>query len=192
MRAVNIGAVILAAGFSRRLGRPKQDVVFGGETLLARAVRVAKNAALSPVVVVVREARYIEELQPLAANVLLNEAAQGGMATSVVQGVSWAQQHGVEGLVLMTCDQPALRPQHLQALCADPQQVTASRYSGRVGVPAYFPATAFEQLLQLRGDAGARGLLQNVPAVVDEALALDIDTDEDLRAAKQHLLLNVG
>lgn len=188
MRAVKIGAVILAAGFSRRLGRPKQDVVLAGETLLTRAVRIARATALEPVIVVVREARYVVELQPLAATVLFNEDAEQGMATSVVKGVSWAQQLALEGLVLMTCDQPALRSQHLRALCADPQHITASRYAGRAGVPAYFPATAFAELLQLRGDAGARSLLQHAPAVVNEALALDIDTAEDLRAAEQQLL----
>ncbi len=192
MRAVNIGAVILAAGSSRRLGRPKQDVVLGGETLLARAIRIAKTADLQPVIVIVREARYLEELQPIGVTVLLNEDAQQGMATSVVKGTSWAQQHGLGGLVLMTCDQPALSPKHLQALCAKPQQITASHYAGRKGVPAYFPAAAFKELLQLQGDAGARSLLQSAPAITEEALALDIDTAEDLRAAEGHPLLNRG
>ena len=49
---MRVGAVILAAGASRRLGEPKQLLVLGGETLLERAVRVARTAGCSPVVVV--------------------------------------------------------------------------------------------------------------------------------------------
>lgn len=188
---MSIGAVILAAGFSRRLGRPKQDVVLGSETLLARSVRVALAAGLQPVAVVVRESRYAEELELLGAKMLLNQDAQQGMATSVVKGVLWAQLHGLSGLVLMTCDQPALSPRHLQALCADAQRITASHYAGRNGVPAYFPAVAFGELLQLQGDAGARGLLQGAASIREESLALDIDTAEDLRAALQ-LLPDLG
>ena len=187
MRSVKTAAIILAAGASRRLGRPKQDLVFEGQTLLERAVRTAQNADLDPVVAVVREPRWAHVLEPLGAIVLLNENADEGMATSVVTGVSWAQKHDVGGLVLMTCDQPALSAEHLRKITADPDRVTGSRYAGRVGVPAYFPATAYASLLQLQGDAGARGLLQHAFAIEDDSLALDIDTEEDLRHAREIL-----
>ena len=184
---MRLGALILAAGFSRRLGRPKQDVLLQGETLLARVVRTAREAGLDSVLVVVREASHIEAMHVLGATPLLNERADEGMATSVVTGVTEAQRLGLQGLVLMTCDQPTLTAGHLRELCADVRQVTASQYAGRNGVPAFFPSSTFEALLQLRGDAGARGLLQGVAAVRDESLALDIDTEDDLRHALLHL-----
>ncbi len=187
MRAVNPGALILAAGFSRRLGRAKQEILLGGETLLARAVRIAQAAGLDPVIVVVRDPHHMEQARSFNATVLLNERAQEGMATSVITGVLWAGQQGLPGLVLMTCDQPALRPGHLRALCATPDQITGSRYAGRNGVPAYFPSSAFSALLELTGDAGARSLLQNAATIPDESLALDIDTEADLQQAEQLL-----
>ena len=87
----------------------------------------------------------------------------------------------------MACDQPFLSPDHLRALCADPNRVTGSRYAARTGVPAYFPSASFAALLELEGDAGARALLQNAASISNEALALDIDTEEDLRRAEKHL-----
>lgn len=189
MRPVNIGALILAAGLSRRLGRPKQDVILGGETLLHRAVRMATEAGLSPVIAVVRDPRSAEALHALKPTILLNKQSQEGMATSVVLGVTSAQQQGLDGLVMMTCDQPAVRPHHLQALCADPQRITGSSYAGRTGVPAYFPAAAFGELLHLQGDAGARHLLQHAASIADESLDLDIDTEGDLLKARR--LLNI-
>ena len=183
MRAVSIPAVILAAGASRRLGRPKQEVVLHGETLLHRAVRVAAEAGLEPVLVVVRDPASTIDLEALGAVVLVNERASEGMSTSIYLGVRWAQDHASTGIVLLTCDQPALRSTHLRALSSETAHITGSAYAGRVGVPAYFPASAFDALLTLRGDQGARPLLGHARAIADEALALDIDTEGDLQAA---------
>lgn len=180
---MRIGAVILAAGFSRRLGRPKQEVELQGETLLARAVRIANEAALDPVIAVVQDSMWQQRLQA-SATMLVNARAAEGMATSVVLGAKHAQELALDGVILMTCDQPALTPQHLRALCKEGGRVTASNYAGRNGVPAFFPASAFPLLHTLEGDAGARKLLQNAAVVINEALSLDIDTEEDLDRAK--------
>lgn len=181
---MSIAAVILAAGESSRLGRPKQDVVLNGETLLHRAVRVATEAGLSPVIVVVREARYIEPLQQQGAMVLLNRMAFEGMASSVRTGVQAAQAESASGVVLLTCDQPGVTPAHLQALVQEPDVVCGSAYSERVGVPAYFPAKSFAALLALQGDVGARNLLVDAKSVPLKTLSIDIDTEEDFRTAQ--------
>jgi molybdenum cofactor cytidylyltransferase len=182
---VNVGAVILAAGFSRRLGRAKQSVVFQGSTLLERAIATAQEAGLRPVVAVVSDVSWVEILRGRDAVVLENAEAQEGMAASVRLGVGWLQDQGVTGAVVMACDQPGLRAEHLRALCEDLGRVTGSSYAGRVGVPAYFPAAVFGELLALRGDAGARRLLQGAASVRDELLALDVDTEEDLLRARE-------
>jgi CTP:molybdopterin cytidylyltransferase MocA len=180
--------VVLAAGASRRLGRPKQETVLGGETLVERAVRVAMEAGLSPVIVVVNaECSFAERLRERGCVMVINDQAAEGMASSIRSGAGVAQQAGSAGAVVMTCDQVALRAEHLRALCADPQRVTASAYAGRRGVPAYFPAASFEELMKLAGDAGARELLRGAEAVVDESLALDVDTEADVARAEKWL-----
>jgi CTP:molybdopterin cytidylyltransferase MocA len=189
---IKIAAVVLAAGASRRLGRPKQQVVLGGETLVERAVRVAMEARLAPVIAVVAEAALLEPLQRMGAIVLLNHKAHEGMSTSIHVGVKWALGVAASGAVVMTCDQVAVTPEHLRALCAEPQRVTASAYAGRKGVPAYFPAAEFETLMKLQGDAGARELLRVAAAVQDESLALDVDTVEDLAKAQLWLTGSSG
>lgn len=181
---MKIAAVILAAGESSRLGRPKQDVVLNGETLLRRVVRVATEAGLSPVFVVVRDAKYVEPLQSAGATVLLNPRAFEGMATSIQLGVQRTKAEGADGVVLLTCDQPAVTAVHLQRLIEQPGVVCGSAYAERVGVPAYFPESAFEALQMLQGDTGARSLLVEAKAVPLKALSIDIDTEEDFRAAQ--------
>lgn len=178
--------MVLAAGASRRLGRPKQAVVIGGETLLERAVRAAMHAAFSPVIVVVRKDESLAAmLRAKGCDVVVNGQADEGMAASIRCGVEIAQQRGAEGAVLMACDQVGVRAEHLRELVGDGCSVTGSGYAGRVGIPAYFPAARFEGLLELRGDVGARELLHGARVVVDEALVLDVDTEAELQRARQ-------
>jgi len=174
-----IVAVVLAAGSSRRLGQPKQLVRYRGETLLERAVRVATEAGCAAVIAVVREGMYV----PHACNVV-NEGADEGMASSIRLGVTEAQRLGAAGVLVLACDQVRLSAEHVRTLCAAPERVMASQYAGRNGVPAYFPQSVFAQLLELRGDVGARELLRGAPFVSNEILALDLDTPEDLEALR--------
>jgi len=188
-------AVILAAGASTRLGEPKQLAVLGGETLLERAVRVARQAGCSPVVVVLgAEAERIRAGCKLGdAVVIVNEQWQEGMATSIATGLG-AVSSGlravragditVSGVVLMTCDQPTVTAEHLRRL-TETGEVTASAYAGRRGVPAYFPSSSFAALQALTGDAGARELLRSAGALELAGGELDIDTPEALAEARR-------
>ena len=86
----------------------------------------------------------------------------------------------------MTCDQPAVTPDHLQALMAAAVDgPAASAYMGRRGVPACFPGSCFEELLTLRGDEGARRLLETARMVDLPGGELDIDTPAMLNAARE-------
>ena len=176
------GAVVLAAGASTRLGEPKQLAMLAGETLLERAVRTAREAGCEPAVVVLgAAAERIRERCRLGDSVVaVNADWQSGMASSIRAGL--AAIEGAEGLVLMTCDQPAVTAEHLRALMAT-GAVTASAYAGRRGVPAYFPAASFGELGKLQGDAGARELLRDAGAVELAGGELDVDTAADLAAA---------
>jgi CTP:molybdopterin cytidylyltransferase MocA len=154
--------------------------------LVERAVRVAMAAGLEPVIVVVKPgADFAQSLQQLGAIIVINDQAEEGMAASIRLGVNVARTLKATAALVMACDQPGLTAAHLRALCADPDRMTGSSYAGRIGVPANFPASAFPQLLELQGDTGARQLLQSAGSIPCEALALDIDTPEDLQRAKQ-------
>ncbi len=182
---MSIAAVLLAAGASRRLGQSKQTVVLGGETLLQRAVRVARLAGLQPILVILRDQTLGEGLSGCQA--VLNPLAEEGIASSIRCGVEQARAQGVEGAVLMSCDQVALQAEHLRRLCAQVDRVTGSRYGGKIGIPAYFPAPYFDALQKLSGDVGARDLLREAAFVTEEALRMDVDTEADLEQARAWL-----
>jgi molybdenum cofactor cytidylyltransferase len=185
---MKIAAVVLAAGASRRLDRPKQTVVLGGETLVERAIRIASEARLQPVIAVVRpEGDFGHSLQALGALVVLNDKADEGIAASIRYGIHAARLLRATGVVLLTCDQIAVTAEHLQALCAESAKAAGSGYAGKVGIPAYFPAADFDRLLQLTGDTGARDLLRHARSVSTEALTFDIDTEADVARARSLL-----
>lgn len=187
----NIAAVVLAAGASTRLGKPKQLAVMGGETLLERAVRTAREAGCVPIVVVLG-ASYLEVLAGTYGTLgdaipVINDKWQKGMATSIGLGVRTLAlvAKSADGVVLMTCDQPAVTASHLRELCAEPELIAGSGYAGKIGIPAYFPCSRFDELMKLSGDTGARALLRGARTVNSEELALDIDTEDDLKRARE-------
>jgi molybdenum cofactor cytidylyltransferase len=187
---LKVAGVILAAGASSRLGEAKQLVELGGERLLERAVRIAREAGLDPVVVVLGcRAEEVEAKCQLADAVLVRNADWAeGMGASIRVGVS-ALTAEIGGFVLTTCDQPAVTAAHLRRLvdAGGGHFAVGSRYAGRTGVPAFFPASRFAELLLLRGDAGARRLLGPENAVELPGGELDIDTTDALAAARLQL-----
>ena len=184
---MTIAAIVLAAGGSTRLGRPKQLVEYDGEMLLARAVRLAKEAGASPVVVVLgAEFEAITAAVDLSgATVVRNENWALGIASSIQEGLREAES-GVDGVLVMTCDQPRLTAGYLREMFREfsREEVIASVYAGTRGVPAIFPRVAFAQMYALRGDMGARVLLKAPPWKVVEVSfpggEVDVDTPEDL------------
>ncbi|MGI4827528.1 MAG: nucleotidyltransferase family protein [Janthinobacterium lividum] len=189
MCVVSVAGIVLAAGFSRRLGRSKQNVMIAGETLLQRTLRIAHAAQLKPVIVVVQSGIDLpEQIQASAFEIVLNTEAEEGIASSIRAGIhAVAKRQGIQGAVLMTCDQVGMNADHLRALYAMPDRLTGSRYANKTAVPAYFPHRDFDELLQLRGDTGARGLLSGAYAITAEDLGLDVDTEEDVERARQFL-----
>ena len=181
-----VPAVILAAGASRRLGRPKQLVLVEGETLLRRTVRAALAGCLPVLVVVGAQAREVEaSLAGMPVQVVDNPEWEEGMAASIRAGVR-ALPPGSPAALFLVCDQlavdGALVGRLLEVRRAQPDAIVACAYGDTRGTPTLFPARCFPQLLALRGDRGARDLLAgpDVLTVPFPAGTADVDTPADL------------
>lgn len=185
---MSIAAVIVAAGASRRLGEPKQLVRLGDETLLERAVRVAREAGCSPVIVVLGS-EYMQVLTSCSLGdvvTVINDEWQEGMGSSIRIGVHACQNvaDGLGGVVIMACDQPAVTVPHVKRLMDD-RELRASRYAGKNGVPAFFPSEHFAALMSLSGDGGARELLRGASQIDLPHGELDVDTANELARARE-------
>ncbi len=185
---MKIGAVVLAAGGSTRLGQPKQLLTHEGQTLVHRAAAAALEAGCAPVVVVVGAERekIVAALRDLAVTIVPNDDWPRGMGTSVRAGVARLQES--DALIMLVCDQPKVDAVLLRQLIARQEEtgqpMAASGYSGTHGVPALFSRSCYERLLALDDETGAKALLLGRPgevaSVLFEAGAIDIDTPADL------------
>ena len=193
-RAFRVGAVILAAGASTRMGVPKQLLEVEGKPLLLRAVEAALASPLWPVVVVL--GANAEQIRPALARlpvlVTENAAWSEGMAASLRAGVTTLQQFSrhLDAALIALCDQPAFSAATIAQLIASQnatgRSIAAAHYAGRNGAPALFLREHFSTLTGLTGEEGARALLNDDPDRVTSvdlpALALDLDTPADLAA----------
>jgi molybdenum cofactor cytidylyltransferase len=182
-------AIVLAAGASTRFGSAKQLARVAGRPLLHTAVARATEVAGSAVVVVLgaRAAELAPLLTHSPASVVINRDWREGMASSIRAGVARLPST-CTAVLLMVVDQAAVTAEDLKRLVGtwrrQPDYIVAARYGMTTGVPAIFPRSVFSDLALLRGDVGARGLLQRnrdrVVRVPMARAAIDIDTPEDL------------
>jgi molybdenum cofactor cytidylyltransferase len=187
-----VGAVILAAGASTRMGGPKQLLEFGGETMLRRAASVALKAGCRPVVVVTgaNAAPSREALRGLDVREAENQQWESGISSSVRVGIHAlvTANPRTAAVVLMLCDQPFVTRESIAQLVAahleTGRSIVASGYGGSYGVPALFGKVHFAELATLEGAAGAKQVIQkHLPKVhllpFPEG-EIDIDTPDDL------------
>ena len=197
-RVSAVGAVVLAAGGSTRLGRPKQLVVHDGLPLVARAARAALEAGAHPVVVVLGSGAEAVRAAVASLPVVIgvNDAWAGGMGSSVALGVSElaARAPAIRGVLLTLADQPLVGGAALARLveawsradahAANGAAIAAAEYANTVGVPAVFGRAHLEALRTLPPASGAARLLRAADARVCRVsipeAAMDVDTPEDL------------
>jgi molybdenum cofactor cytidylyltransferase len=186
-----VGAVILAAGASTRMGKPKQLLLHGGRTLLRCAVETALASVCHPIVVVIgaNAGRVRTELEHLPVLVAENREWAKGMSSSIRRGLETLVASGatLEGAVIMLCDQPFITAAVINELVdahrRTGKSIVASQYREVRGVPALFSIELFAEIASLRANEGARQVIANhaddVTTVSFAEGIVDVDTPRD-------------
>ncbi len=189
----NFVIVILAAGQSKRLGHPKQLVVYNGKTLLNRAIDSAVGTKIENIFVVL--GAHFEEIRESITNtnvsILKNRHFEEGMSSSIRCGLKEIIEKSpqVESVIFLVCDQPFVNSDLLLNLMSEFKKsgkpIVASQYENILGTPALFHKSFFDELLKLEGDVGAGKIIkQNLDSVASvnfEEGIVDIDTLEDYK-----------
>jgi len=193
------GILIIAAGQSNRLGRPKQLLKYNGSPFIKRVTELAIATESSPVLLVL--GAYADQIQSeLTMNgihVLINAHWQEGMASSIREGLKELERlnENIDGVVVLVCDQPYLTTKHINELIQLQAQknlpAAACSYDGVLGTPALFHRSLFGQLLNLQGDSGAKKILSSLNTEIgivefDEGI-FDVDTESDYEKLLQKI-----
>jgi molybdenum cofactor cytidylyltransferase len=192
MKYKNCAIVILAAGDSSRLGRPKQLVEVNGKTLLQHTIDVAIKAKVEMVCVVLGSNYQILEdhIKGRQVEIVHNKNWQDGMATSITCGLNYvlAVQADTDKIIFMVCDQVYVNTELINALMAKQIEtqlpIIASAYGETFGIPALFSKEMFGELLELSGETGAGKLIrkykEKVATVFFDKGEIDVDEESDL------------
>ncbi len=187
----DVAALLLAAGGSRRFGKPKQLHRIGGRSLVRRSAETAWAAGCRPLVIVLGAFadEIAPELQHIECSIVVNAGWREGMGASIRAGVARVREAApaCAAALILLADQPAVSESLLRALAdrlrLGPEPAVACRYGGILGPPAIFAASLFGAIEALGGDEGARSLLRSglvQAAEIDfPAGAFDIDAPED-------------
>lgn len=182
-------AVVLAAGGSSRLGRPKQLLRRRSIPLVLRSVRLASEIAGDPVIVVLgheqQRMRSLLRRHGCAPVLVGNPGWAEGLASSLRASLR-AVPPTASAVLYLTVDQVRVDASSLSKLVDGwlrrPAKPAAAHYLGRVGVPAILPRRWFRRIAALSGDVGARQLLRDAHGItrIDMPTAeFDVDTADD-------------
>lgn len=188
------GLIILAAGASKRIGKPKQLLRYKGKSFIRRTVKAGIDSGCKPIVVVLG-AHFAEILPEIVLNtvhIVHNNEWEEGMASSIRTGLTKILETDpyIDDVIFMLCDQPMVDVNLLKSLIRKRQttgmKIISCAYGNTYGVPVLFNNAYFPELLELHGEEGAKKLLFNhqddEASVAFPAGSIDIDTPDDYQS----------
>jgi molybdenum cofactor cytidylyltransferase len=187
--------VLVAAGFSKRLGSPKLLARVRGTSLIRRTVQTLCSLVSSPLILVVppRAVRTRAELRGCHVHFVSNAARTDGLSTSVRRGLRAARH--ASALLLAPIDLARLERREMARLInrwrGARRRVVARAVDGRAGAPLILPRRLFSRALHIEGDIGLKDLMRGL--AIDELILMDVpsasfdvDTPRDLDRARRH------
>jgi molybdenum cofactor cytidylyltransferase len=186
---VRIGAIVLAAGKSERMGRPKALLALRGRTFIETILDAISRSPVEHTVVVV--GHHPDEIEPHVATfarTVLNPDYEKGMITSIQAGIR-ALPAGMDGALLFLVDHPVVDSESIQSLLAhaSPDRIVVPMFEGRRGHPVFFGMAVLEEVLALPASEGANIVVRRDPgrivqvSVNSPGVLMDVDTPEDYR-----------
>lgn len=189
----DIGIVVLAAGKSQRMGRPKQLLKIGEKSLIQHVIQIVESTPYAPTVVVLGNEfeKIKKEIDGFDVIPVLNPDFEKGMGTSISKGIFEIQKRApnLKAVFILLVDQPFLNANVLYQIemlfQKDTKKIVASKYGETFGAPALFDQSMFKELESTGGEKGAKKLI-NKYLESGEAVFVDfpegrfdLDTPED-------------
>ena len=195
-----IGAIILAAGMSKRMGSPKLLLPLNGHPVIYHPIALAMQQELHPIVVITGQ--YIEEMSKVMKGnkditFLYNPDYKSGISSSLKLGIKTLANH-VDAAMIFLGDQPFVHEQVVRSIQTvyenereNGKWIVRPRYAGQPGHPILFDHHLFENFLSLNGDEGGRSIINSHKECLklidfsEQLWGMDIDTSEDYEKVRK-------
>lgn len=189
-----LGVVILAAGKASRMGEPKALLTYHGHSFLLNTYKLAQSVHPTGIITVL--GHYFDQMSTHCNDhnipFILNKAYENGMSSSIQSGLNYLLSHfpQLNKILILLADQPKINTEHIATLLhkirSSKSLMVCTAYSATFGVPAIFKKEYFNELLALKGEKGAKYLIEKQVlsyknTVPFEDGILDIDTPEDYK-----------
>ena len=189
---MNTSIIILAAGASTRMGMPKQLLMIEGKTLIKRVSEMAMDTTCYPIVIVLGANRGLvrKELDKMPITVIDNTQWENGMSSSIKIGLAGAYmtQKAIDAVIFLTVDMPFVSAKLINDMVAKAtenpdSQIVACSYDKQIGIPVLFKRSIFNDLLELKGDEGAKKIVlknKDKTSLIDFPIGkFDLDTIDE-------------
>jgi len=192
---VKVSAVVLAGGISKRMGKPNKLLVkVNGSTLVNRTVGIAVRSNVEEIIVVTGyEPNLVQKsLSDHPVKFIHNPNYRSGLSTSLSSGIK-AVSKSFAGAVVVLSDMPWVMTETINLLIErfiteNGMVICQPTFEGKAGNPVLWPRKFFPEIINIKGDTGAKNLIeqhsQNVSHVEvnDAGIHNDINKPNDIRA----------
>jgi len=187
-----ISAIVLAAGKSERMGRPKALLPFRGRTFLENILDAISHTSIEDTFVVLGHHRDEIERSLSLPSVVFNPNYEQGMITSFQAGIR-ALSWDASGAFLFLVDHPVVEPATIEAMIMNlaPNRIVLPTFEGRRGHPVLFSSEVLEEILALPPTEGANIVVRKNPARIVEVpvntagILVDIDTPQQFEKLRE-------
>lgn len=187
-----ITGIVMASGFSRRMGENKLLIDINGDSLIERVLEAASKSKLDRIIIIYRDTEVKKIADKLNVEAIFNKDANLGQSESMKLGIENTNEYS--DYMFLVGDQPFLTSEIIDRIIErfyqNKEGILVPHYEGKRGMPTIFPNKYRKELLDTKGDKGGRDLINNnIDHVIkfdilDSKIGMDIDTREDLLSYK--------
>ncbi|GAA0715199.1 molybdenum cofactor cytidylyltransferase [Paraclostridium ghonii] len=186
-----INAIVMASGFSKRMGENKLLMNFNGKSIIENTFQILKKFDFKEVIVVSQYAKVLDIAKDYKFKTVLNDKSHIGQSESIKLGI--INSNECDGYMFFVGDQPLISEDDVRNIIKcfkmDKSNIVIPKYESKIGNPVIFPKCLKENLLSLKNDEKGKKVIVGYDKIkyvnVSKYTILDIDTKSDYENLKK-------